>query len=99
MLNKNYLSQNRHLTAEVAGDFGERLVKAHPEWAEKVARLKELLPPEVYELAFSRIQTFNVSADRLLIVSGGIRQRTFLERDCIPALKEAFQVSKVQIIG
>lgn len=99
MFDKNHLMGNVHLSAQETGDFAQRIIKEHPELQEGVEKLLELLPKEVYQRAFSKIQTFNHRGDALLIVSGGILQRSFLERDCIPALKEAFQVKKVQIIG
>lgn len=99
MFDKNHLMGNVHLKAENTVDFVERIRKDQPELAESVAKLKELLPEDVYKRAFSNIQTFNRRGDTLLIVSGGILQRTFLERDCIPALKEALNVKRVQIIG
>ena len=99
MFDKNHLMGNMHLKAEASIDFVQRMQKEQPELAEAVAKLKELLPEEVYKRAFANIQTFNRRGDNLLIVSGGIMQRTFLERDCIPALKEALQVKRVQIIG
>lgn len=99
MFDKNHLMGNVHLKAENTVDFVERIRKERPELAESAAKLKELLPEDVYKRAFSNIQTFNRRGDTLLIVSGGILQRTFLERDCIPALKEALNVKRVQIIG
>lgn len=99
MLNKNYMTGNPHLKSEKLEPFEVRIKRDKPELSAGVDRLKELLDKQVYENAFERIQTFNKTDDRLLIVSGGLLQRTFLERDCIPALKEAFGVSKVQIIG
>lgn len=99
MLNKNYLSENNNLIAEVAEPFDVRIKKEKPELADGVDKLKELLPDDVFQRAFSKIQTFNKRGDTLLIVSGGILQRSFLERDCIHALKDAFEVSRVQIIG
>ncbi|WP_294520805.1 hypothetical protein [uncultured Anaerovibrio sp.] len=99
MLNKNYMAGNVHLSSEVAEPFDIRLKKEKPELAAGVDKLKELIPVDTFNRAFSKIQTFNKRGDTLLIVSGGILERSFLERDCIPALKEAFGVTKVQIIG
>ena len=99
MFDKNHLMGNVHLSAHEAGDFAQRIIKEHPELKQGVEKLQELLPEDTYKRAFGKIQTFNRRGDTLLIVSGGILQRSFLERDCIPALKEAFQVKKVQIIG
>ncbi|KHM52451.1 MAG: hypothetical protein J6N55_11230 [Anaerovibrio sp.] len=99
MLNKNYMAGNAHLSSEAAEPFEVRIKRDKPELAQGVDKLLELVPEEIYKRAFKNIQTFNKRGDTLLIVSGGILERTFLERDCIPALKEAFGVTKVQIIG
>mgnify|MGYP004492283489 CR=1 FL=1 len=99
MFDKNHLMGNTHLKAEANMDFIQRIQQEQPDLAEAVNKLRDLLPEEVYKRAFSNIQTFNRRGDNLLIVSGGILQRTFLERDCIPALKEALNVKRVQIIG
>ncbi len=99
MLNKNHMAGNVHLSSEAAEPFDVRIKKDKPELAPGVDKLLELLPGDIYKRAFKNIQTFNKRGDTLLIVSGGILERTFLERDCIPALKEAFEVAKVQIIG
>ena len=58
MFDKNHLMGNTHLKAEATGDFVQRIQKEQPELAEAVAKLKELLPEEVYQRAFSNIQTF-----------------------------------------
>ncbi|MCR5177078.1 MAG: hypothetical protein K6C05_09555 [Anaerovibrio sp.] len=99
MLNKNYLSNNSHLSSEAAEPFEIRIKKDKPELAEGIDKLMELLPEDIFKRAFKNIQTFNKRGNTLLIVSGGIMERSFLERDCIPALKKAFAVTKVQIIG
>lgn len=99
MLNKNHMAGNVHLSSEAAEPFDVRIKKEKPELAAGVDKLKELIPADIFNRAFPKIQTFNKRGDTLLIVSGGILERSFLERDCIPALKEAFGVSKVQIIG
>ncbi|WP_143272181.1 hypothetical protein [Anaerovibrio sp. JC8] len=99
MLNKNHMAGNVHLSSEAADPFDVRIKKEKPEMADGVDKLKDLIPEDIFNRAFKKIQTFNKRGDTLLIVSGGILERSFLERDCIPALKEAFGVSKVQIIG
>lgn len=99
MFDKNHLMGNSHLSAEAAEPFEVRIAREKPELAEGIAKLKASIPEDVYKRAFENIQTFNVRGNALLIVSGGILQRTFLERDCIPALKKAFGVTRVQIIG
>ncbi|MBP3231660.1 MAG: hypothetical protein J6M33_05165 [Anaerovibrio sp.] len=99
MLNKNHMAGNVHLRSEAAEPFEIRIKKEKPELSAGIDRLLKLIPEDTFQRAFKNIQTFNKRGDTLLIVSGGIMERSFLERDCIPALKEAFEVKKVQIIG
>ena len=63
-----------------------------------LAKLRELLPKEVFDRSFAKVENLSKSGEALLIVTNAMH-RSFIERDCIGALKEAFGVKYVRVVG
>ncbi|WP_297963828.1 hypothetical protein [uncultured Anaerovibrio sp.] len=95
---RNDWMDNGALHSEVMRPLEERLADTKPELVEPLQKTREMVGQEVYDRAFKTVETFNRAGDTLLIVVGNPRERSFLERDCIDALKNAFGVKKVRIV-
>ncbi len=95
---KNEWSMDRTLTAEVMRPIEERIAEEKPALSGGLTKLRELLPKEVFERSFSKVENLSRSGEALLIVTNAMN-RSFIERDCIDALKEAFGVRYVRVVG
>ena len=76
----------------------ERIAKEKPALSGCLAKLRELLPKEVFDRSFAKVENLSKSGEALLIVTNAMH-RSFIERDCIGALKEAFGVKYVRVVG
>ena len=90
---------NQALHGEKMRPLEERLAAEKPELVEPLRKTRELVGQEVYDRAFKSVENFNRAGDMLLIVVGSPRDRSFIERDCIGALKESFGVTRVRVVG
>ncbi len=95
---RNDWTGNQALRSEVMRPLEERLADDKPELVEPLRKTRETVGQEIYDRAFKTVETFNLAGDTLLIVVGNPRERSFLERDCIDALKNSFEVKKVRIV-
>lgn len=96
--NREELVADQMRTAEIMRPLAERIVEEKPELKDSIAKLRELLPQDVYDRSFAKVETFTKSGDVLLIVTDAMR-RSFIERDCIGALKDAFGVKYVRVVA
>ena len=86
------------LTAEVMRPLEERIAEEKPALSGGLAKLRELLPKDVFDRSFAHVENLSKSGESLLIVTNAMR-RSFIERDCIGALREAFGVKHVRVVG
>ena len=93
------LRENGHLSTEKLTPLEGRLLQQKPEMAPAIIKLKEILTEEIFHRAFDEVDNINQSQDKLLVIARNPLSRSFIERDTIPALKEAFQVKLVKVIG
>ena len=87
---KNEWSMNQTLSAEVMRPIEERIAKEKPALSGCIAKLRELLPTEVFERSFAKVENLSKSGDALLIVTNAMH-RSFIERDCIGASAAAME--------
>ena len=90
--------KNPYLSVEKLTPLEERL-NDKPGMTESLKKLKELIGEDKYEKFFSETKNINKRDDLLLIMADNFFHRSMIERDYIPAVKEAFNVKRVQIIG
>ena len=95
---KNEWSMDQSLSAEVMRPIEERIAEEKPALSGCFAKLRELLPKEVFDRSFAKVENLSKSGEALLIVTNAMH-RSFIERDCIGALKEAFGVKYVRVVG
>ena len=96
---RNDWTENQALHGEKMSPLEDRLATEKPELVEPLRKTREQLGQEVYDRAFKTVETFNRAGDTLLIVVGSPKERSFIERDCIGALKEFFGVKRVRVVG
>ena len=77
----------------------ENRMQDKPEMLDGLKKLKELIGEDKYKKYISDIKNMNKRDGLLLILAESFFQRSMMERECIPAIKEAFDVKRVQIIG
>jgi len=95
---KHEWGMDRTLSAEVMRPLEERIAEEKPALSGCLAKLRELLPKEVFDRSFAKVENLSKSGEALLIVTNAMH-RSFIERDCIGALKEAFGVKYVRVVG
>ncbi len=60
---KNEWSMNHTLSAEVMRPIEERIAKEKPALSGSIAKLRELLPTEVFERSFAKVENLSKSGD------------------------------------
>lgn len=95
---KHEWGMDNTLTAEVMRPIEERIAEEKPALSGCLAKLQDLLPKDIFERSFAKVENLSKNGDALLIVTNAM-QRSFIERDCIGALKEAFGVKYVRVVG
>lgn len=99
MSNTKESKGNTNLRAETRKSLEELLAVERPELLPAIREVKAKVGEAVYARSFSRVDNFNRRGEDLLIVVADALSRSFIERDCIPALKEAFGVKRVRVVG
>lgn len=88
--------RNPYLSAVPLNSIEERM-KEKPVIFEALTRLRSLIGDDKYKKHVSTAKNINFNGGTLLILADSFFQRTMLERDCVPHLKEAFGAKRVQI--
>lgn len=76
----------------------ERIKAERPQLAGGMARLRSILGEDIYNKRVASLVNITRSGETLMVVAGSFMERSMLERDCIPAFKEAFGVAKVRVV-
>ena len=95
-MEKEWLLNNPHLTAEKMSPIEERIPAARAEVHEGLSRAKGILGEEGYKKYLAPLQNLAKSGTTLL---GTARERTMLVKECLPALKEAFGANVVKVVA
>lgn len=77
----------------------ERMSTEKPQLMPGLKQLKELLGEELFKKRISNVHNINLSGRAILIVVDSELQRTHLERECIPAIMQAFDVDNVRVVA
>lgn len=97
MMEKEWLVGNLHLSAEAISPIEGRV--SRPDLLAGLVHLKELLGTERYAKYIVPLQSIARNEESMLIRTANVMARSLLERECLPAIKEAFGVKVVRIIG
>ena len=99
MMEKEWLLNNPHLTAEKMSPIEERIPAARAEVHEGLSRAKGILGEEGYKKYLAPLQNLAKSGTTLLVTVRTARERTMLVKECLPALKKAFGASVVKVVA
>jgi len=78
--------------------LSERLAKEQPWLTEKLASLKEKMPPKDFEEYIENLISLKMNEGALWLITKREMSRSILERNYLPQLKESFGADSVRII-
>ena len=90
--------KNEALSSTPFSPLENRIKEEKPGLSEGMSKLRALLGEEKFSKFISPIDNLTKNKNMLLIVAGNYLERSLLERECVPSLKEAFGVSSVRIV-
>ena len=61
-------------------------------------KLKEILGEETFHRLISKVHNINYAGNRILLVAESELHRTNIERECLPAIAEAFEVTSIRVV-
>jgi hypothetical protein len=90
--------KNESLASVPFSPLESRIAKEKPGLSQGLEKLRSLLGEDNFRKFISPLHNLTQNGNMLLVIAGDFLQRSLLERECIPSLKEAFGVSKVRIV-
>ena len=90
---------NSHLSTEKLTPLDERIALSRPFLSEGLKKLRDLLGTEKYEKYIGTLPNLTKNGHMVVVVAHNVMHRSMIERECIPHLKTAFGVSRVQVVG
>ena len=76
----------------------QRMAKEKPYLMEGLAKLKESLGEDSFKRLISNVHNINLSGPRIMLVADNELHRTHIERECLPAIAEAFNVTNIRVV-
>ena len=77
----------------------ERMSKEKPYLMEGLAKLHDLLGPDKFKKYISSVHNINKSGRAIMLIADNELHRTNIERDCVVAIMEAFEVDNVRVVA
>mgnify|MGYP004448119651 FL=1 len=75
-----------------------RMKKEKPIVFERLQKLKEIIGEEKFKRLVSRIHNINYADTRILLVAESELHRTNIQREILPAIAEAFEVTSIRVV-
>ncbi len=75
-----------------------RMQKEKPQVYAKLQVLRQAIGDDTFKRLVSKIHNINYAGSQVLIVAESELHRTNIERELLPAIKEAFQVSFIRVV-
>lgn len=76
----------------------QRMQREKPLVYEKLQVLKEIIGEETFKRLMSRVHNINYADTRIMLVAESELHRTNIERELLPAIAEAFQVTSIRVV-
>lgn len=76
----------------------ERMQKEKPEVFARLQKLKELIGEATFKRLVSRVHNINYADTRIMLVAESELHRTNIEREILPAIAEAFEVTSIRVV-
>lgn len=76
----------------------ERMKKEKPEVFERLQKLKAIIGEETFKRLVSKLHNINYADTRIMLVAESELHRTNIEREILPAIAEAFEVTSIRVV-
>lgn len=76
----------------------ERMKKEKPEVFARLQKLKEIIGEPTFKRLVSKIHNINYSGTHIMLVAESELHRTNIERELLPAITEAFEVTNIRVV-
>ena len=76
----------------------ERMQKEKPLVFERLQKLKEIIGEETFKRLVSTVRNINYADTRIMLVAESELHRTNIEREILPAIAEAFEVTSIRVV-
>ena len=76
----------------------ERMQKEKPEVFERLQKLKAIIGEETFKRLVSKLHNINYADTRIMLVAENELHRTNIEREILPAIAEAFEVTSIRVV-
>lgn len=76
----------------------KRMAEEKPYVMEKLQKLKAILGEETFNRLISKVHNINYADSRIMLVADNELHRTNIERECLPAIAEAFEVTSIRVV-
>lgn len=76
----------------------ERMKKEKPEVFERLQKLKAIIGEETFKRLVSKLHNINYADTRIMMVAESELHRTNIEREILPAIAEAFEVTSIRVV-
>ena len=76
----------------------ERMQKEKPEVFERLQKLKAIIGEETFKRLVSKLHNIHYAETRIMMVAESELHRTNIEREILPAIAEAFEVTSIRVV-
>ena len=76
----------------------ERMQKEKPGVFERLQKLKAIIGEETFKRLVSKLHNINYADTRIMMVAESELHRTNIEREILPAIAEAFEVTSIRVV-
>jgi hypothetical protein len=95
---KYVLARDARVVTVPFSPLEQRMAEEKPYVMEKLQKLKEILGEETFHRLISKVHNINYAGNRILLVAESELHRTNIERECLPAIAEAFEVTSIRVV-
>lgn len=96
---ENYvLARDARVVTVPFSPLEQRMAEEKPYVMERLQKLKEILGEETFHRLISKVHNINYAGNRILLVAESELHRTNIERECLPAIAEAFEVTSIRVV-
>ena len=75
-----------------------RMQKEKPEVFARLQKLKEIIGEDTFKRLVSRVHNINYADTRIMLVAESELHRTNIEREIVPAIAEAIEVTSIRVV-
>lgn len=96
---ENYVcAQNARVVTIPFSPLEVRMEKEKPHVFERLQVLKEIIGEDTFKRLVSKIHNINYADTRIMIVADSELHRTNIERELLPAIAKAFEVTNIRVV-